>query len=154
MKNMNNIEKYNIWLKNASDETVRAQLASMQGDADAINDAFYRDLEFGTGGFASMVLLSGLTVNAGIYIVCEYRNLLAAHPAVSPIRTYVRAYSHKIIAVFLTILSTVLGLVPFFIDGAKDSFWFSFAVGTIAGLLFSIIALVFYLPVFALRRPK
>ena len=105
-------------------------------------------VEFGTGGFASMVLLSGLTVNAGIYIVCEYRNQLAAHPAVSPIRTYVRAYSHKIIAVFLTILSTVLGLVPFFIDGAKESFWFSFAVGSTGGLLFSIVALVVVMPIF------
>ena len=105
-------------------------------------------VEFGTGGFASMVLLSGLTVNAGIYIVCEYRNLLTAHPAVSPLRTYVRAYSHKIIAVFLTILSTVLGLVPFFIDGAKEPFWFSFAVGSTGGLLFSIVALVAVMPIF------
>ncbi|MCR5535007.1 MAG: efflux RND transporter permease subunit [Bacteroidaceae bacterium] len=105
-------------------------------------------VEFGTGGFASMVLLSGLTVNAGIYIICEYRNQLAAHTAVSPIKTYVRAYSHKIIAVFLTILSTVLGLVPFFIDGAKESFWFSFAVGSTGGLLFSIVALVAVMPIF------
>lgn len=105
-------------------------------------------VEFGTGGFASMVLLSGLTVNAGIYIVCEYRNLLAAHPAVFPLRTYVRAYSHKIVAVFLTILSTVLGLVPFFIDAEKDSFWFSFAVGSTGGLLFSILALVAVMPIF------
>jgi len=109
-------------------------------------------VEFGTGGFASMVLLSGLTVNAGIYIVCEYRNQMAAHPAVSPLRTYVRAYSHKIIAVFLTILSTVLGLVPFFIDGAEEPFWFSFAVGSTGGLLFSIFALVAIMPIF-LRLP-
>lgn len=105
-------------------------------------------VEFGTGGFASMVLLSGLTVNAGIYIVCEYRNQLTDYPAVSPMRTYVRAYSHKIIAVFLTILSTVLGLIPFFVDGAKESFWFSFAVGSTGGLLFSIVALVFVMPIF------
>lgn len=105
-------------------------------------------VEFGTGGFASMVLLSGLTVNAGIYIVCEYRNQLSAHPMVSPLRTYVRAYSHKIIAVFLTILSTVLGLVPFFIDGAQEPFWFSFAVGSTGGLLFSIVALVAVMPIF------
>ena len=125
-------------------------------------------VEFGTGGFASMVLLSGLTVNAGIYIVCEYRNQKATYPSVTPLRTYIRAYSHKITAVFLTILSTVLGLVPFFadgsgagrifadgsgagrsfIDGANESFWFSFAVGSTGGLLFSIVALVFVMPIF------
>ena len=50
-------------------------------------------MEFGTGGFASMVLLSGLTVNAGIYIVCEYRNQKASYPSVTPLRTYIRAYN-------------------------------------------------------------
>ena len=105
-------------------------------------------VEFGTGGFASMVLLSGLTVNAGIYIVCEYRNQKAAYPSVTPLKTYIRAYSHKITAVFLTILSTILGLVPFFIDGAKESFWFSFAVGSTGGLLFSIVALIVVMPIF------
>ena len=105
-------------------------------------------LEFGTGGFASMVLLCGLTVNAGIYILCEYNNQREAYPAVSALKCYLRAYSHKVTAVFLTTLSTVLGLVPFYIDGAKDSFWFSFAVGSTGGLLFSILALVLVMPIF------
>ena len=99
-------------------------------------------------GYASMVMLAGLTVNAGIYIQHEYRNLSEAHPTLSPLKAYVRAYNHKIIAVFLTVLSTVLGLVPFFIDGDSEPFWFSFAVGSTGGLLFSIIALVFVMPVF------
>ncbi|MCF0195673.1 MAG: efflux RND transporter permease subunit [Bacteroidaceae bacterium] len=105
-------------------------------------------LEFGTGGFASMVLLCGLTVNAGIYILCEYNNQRSAHPSVSPLRCYLRAYNHKVIAVFLTTLSTVLGLVPFYIDGTKEPFWFSFAVGSTGGLLFSVLALVLVMPVF------
>jgi len=105
-------------------------------------------VEFGTGGFASMVLLSGLTVNAGIYIVCEYRNQTAGGKTANPLKTYIRAYNHKIVAVFLTIFSTVLGLVPFFIDGEKEPFWFSFAVGSTGGLLFSVVALVAVMPVF------
>lgn len=105
-------------------------------------------VRFGTGGFASMVLLSGLTVNAGIYIICEYRNQTSEGVAANPLKTYIRAYNHKIVAVFLTIVSTVLGLVPFFIDGDKEPFWFSFAVGTTGGLLFSIVALVAVMPVF------
>ncbi len=105
-------------------------------------------LEFGTGGFASMVLLCGLTVNAGIYILCEYNNQREAYPTVNALKCYLRAYSHKVTAVFLTTLSTVLGLIPFYIDGAKDSFWFSFAVGSTGGLLFSILALVLVMPIF------
>lgn len=105
-------------------------------------------VEFGTGGFASMVLLSGLTVNAGIYIVCEYRNLREACPCVHPMKAYLHAYDHKITAVCLTIISTVLGLVPFLLDGSEEPFWFSFAIGSIGGLLFSFLALVAVMPIF------
>ena len=105
-------------------------------------------VKFGTGGFASMVLLCGLTVNAGIYIVCEYRNQRSAFPRVSPLKCYMRAYNHKVTAVFLTVLSTILGLVPFLIDGGDEPFWFSFAVGSTGGLLFSLIALLLAMPAF------
>ena len=44
-------------------------------------------------------------------------------------------------------LPTVLGLIPFFIDGADNKFWFSFATGASGGLLFSVIALVFFMPI-------
>ena len=107
---------------------------------------------FGVGGFAALVLLCGLTVNAGIYIVCEYRQQRAAFPKASPVVCYVRAYNHKVNAVFLTVLSTVLGLVPFFIDSAQEPFWLSFAVGSAGGLLFSLVALVLVMPAF-LRLP-
>lgn len=111
---------------------------------------YFSGVEFGTGGFASLVLLSGLTVNGGIYIVNEYQNIcrrIGSKPTSNLIRLYVRAYNHKIIAVMLTILSTVLGLIPFLIDGKEEPFWFSFAVGSAGGLLFSVIAIVFIMPI-------
>lgn len=94
-------------------------------------------VQFGTGGFAAMVMLCGLTVNAGIYLMNEYNN--NGH-------RFIKAYNHKIIPIFLTVLSTVCGLIPFLIDGPEEEFWFSFAVGSISGLVFSIIALVFIFP--------
>ena len=125
-------------------------------------------VEFDTGGFASLVLLCGLTVNAGIYILAEYQSLRNNHynqqaakaTTPNPLREgqgvesalYVRAYNHKIMAVFMTIFSTVLGLIPFFIDGKSSPFWFSFAVGATGGLLFSILALVFVMPIFLKLR--
>ena len=54
----------------------------------------------------------------------------------------------------LTVISTVLGLVPFLFDGPDEVFWFPFAVGTIGGLLFSLIAFVFYMPLFCFRRKR
>ena len=112
---------------------------------------YFSGVEFGTGGFASLVLLSGLTVNGGIYIINEYQNIcsrLGTKQHQNLIRFYVKAYNHKITAVMLTILSTVLGLIPFLIDGKEEPFWFSFAVGSAGGLLFSVIAIVFVMPIF------
>ena len=112
------------------------------------------DFTFDKGGFAAFVMLSGITVNAGIYLVSEWQaehHPLAKRGAVRP---YLRAVSRKMVPISLTILSTVLGLIPFLFDGPGEVFWFAFAVGTIAGLLFSALALLFYLPVFVLRRAK
>lgn len=109
---------------------------------------YFSGVEFGTGGFASLVLLSGLTVNGGIYIIHEYLSITRKNRQKAGTALYVRAYNHKITAVFLTILSTVLGLIPFFIDGKDEPFWFSFAIGSAGGLLFSVIAIVFVMPIF------
>ena len=111
---------------------------------------YFSGVEFGTGGFAALVLLSGLTVNGGIYIVNEYQNIYkrtCQRKCENKVQLYVKAYNHKVIAVLLTILSTVLGLIPFFIDGQEERFWFSFAVGSAGGLLFSILAIVFVMPI-------
>lgn len=110
------------------------------------------DFTFDKGGFAAFVMLCGITVNAGIYLVSEWLSLRHPRPDRGSLRAYLRAFSHKLRPVSLTILSTVLGLVPFFFDGPSEVFWFAFAVGTVAGLLFSVLALFLYLPVFALRR--
>ena len=104
------------------------------------------DFAFDKGGFAAFVMLSGITVNAGIYLVSEW-----IYGVRSGIRGYVKAFNVKIWPISLTILSTILGLVPFFFDGPSEVFWFAFAFGTVSGLVFSILALVFVLPVFALR---
>lgn len=108
---------------------------------------YFSSITFGTGGFASMVLLSGLVVNAAIYIVNEYNIYMRLSRNVSLVKIYVKAFNHKIIPVLLTILSTVLGLIPFLLDGQKERFWFSFAIGTTGGLLFSIVALFFIMPI-------
>lgn len=104
----------------------------------------FGDFWFGTGGFAAMVMLCGLTVNAGIYLMSEYNH--NGH-------RFVKAYNHKIIPILLTVLSTVCGLAPFLIDGPEKEFWFSFAVGSISGMVFSAIALVFVFPML-MRRGK
>ena len=64
----------------------------------------------------------------------------------TPLQLYIKAFNNKIVPISLTVVSTVLGLIPFLMDGPNEVFWFAFAVGTISGLLFSLIALVFVMP--------
>lgn len=95
---------------------------------------------FDQGGLASMIMLCGLVVNAGIYLLTEY--------SVQRKGSFIRAFNNKIIPISLTVVSTILGLVPFLFDGKDEAFWFPFTIGTIGGMLFSLVGLVFVLPVF------
>ena len=108
------------------------------------------DFTFDQGGFAAFVMLSGIVVNAGIYLLNAYGNDKSKR---TDIRKYVRAFNHKINPIMLTVISTVLGLIPFLFDGPDEVFWFAFAVGTIGGMLFSLIALFVFLPVFSIKPP-
>ena len=99
-------------------------------------------------------MLCGIVVNAGIYILNEYKNQLATKHYNNPMEFYIRAFNHKIIPILLTILSTILGLIPFLVDGEKEVFWFAFALGTIGGLFFSLLALVLFMPVVAAKIKK
>lgn len=97
-------------------------------------------------------MLSGLVVNAGIYLISMYKNFRRQQEKTSPIQAYIKAFNHKITPIALTLISTILGLLPFLSDGPDDVFWFDFAVATIAGLCFSVIALLLYLPLFVIKR--
>lgn len=110
-------------------------------------------LNFDQGGFASFILLCGITVNASIYIINEYNNVKRAKPAMPSIQAYLKAWNSKIIPIFLTIVSTILGFIPFML-GQKEGFWFPLAAGTIGGLVMSMVAIFIYLPVFTLKRQR
>lgn len=103
------------------------------------------DLSFDQGTYAAFILLGGLVVNSAIYIINEQNNLRKRYPNATALSIYTRAVNAKIIPVLLTVLSTVLGLLPFVMFG-KEPFWFSLATGTIGGLIFSIPALILFLP--------
>ena len=109
---------------------------------------YFFDFNFDQGGFASFILLCGIVVNAGLYIVNDYNNFCRAKGVRDNLRVYLKAFNHKIIPIFLTIISTVLGLVPFVWSGQNEVFWFAFAVGAMGGLIFSVTAILFYLPLF------
>ncbi len=53
---MSEMELYSLWCENAKeDHDLKAELEGIKGDSEAINDRFYRDLEFGTGGLRGVI---------------------------------------------------------------------------------------------------
>lgn len=110
------------------------------------------DLSFDQGGFAALVMLCGIVVNAGIYIVLTYKSLMKRRGGLPCLRAYTKAFGLKVRPIMLTMISTVLGLVPFLSEGPHEVFWFDFAIGTIGGMAFSAIAVILLLPVFAISK--
>jgi multidrug efflux pump subunit AcrB len=113
---------------------------------------YWFKLNFDQGGFASFVLLCGVTVNASIYILNEYNKIRERKPLMHPYRAYLKAWNAKITPIFLTVVSTILGFIPFMVGTDKEAFWFPLAAGTIGGLIMSVIGIFLYLPLFTLKR--
>ncbi|QZT38854.1 efflux RND transporter permease subunit [Halosquirtibacter xylanolyticus] len=106
------------------------------------------------GGYASFIMLCGIAVNAALYIVNDFNSFQRKTPIQNTTQHYMKAVHYKISPILLTILSTVLGLVPFLLFQKDEAFWYSFALGTIGGLIFSIIAIFFILPLLLLPKKK
>lgn len=113
---------------------------------------YWFKLNFDQGGFASFVLLCGITVNASIYILNEYNQLRIKKPLMPAYKAYLKAWNAKITPIFLTVVSTILGFIPFMLGSDKEAFWFPLAAGTIGGLTMSILGIFLYLPIFTLKK--
>ena len=73
-------------------------------------------------------------------------------PHLNVLRAYIKAWNSKVIPISLTIVSTILGFIPFMIGNEKEGFWFPLAAGTIGGLIMSVIGVFFFLPIFVLNK--
>lgn len=113
---------------------------------------FLFGINFDQGGYAAMILLCGITVNASIYIVNEYLCQNKMRYKRSSVRAYLRSFRVKIVPILLTVLSTILGFIPFMVGEGKEAFWYPLAVGTIGGLVLSLVGVVFILPALCLKR--
>jgi multidrug efflux pump subunit AcrB len=105
---------------------------------------------FDQGGYAAFVMLGGLAVNAAIFIVNDLNN---RHVGTYN-RNVLKAVAGKATPILLTILSTCFGLIPFVMEGQNEIFWFSLAIGTIGGLIFSMVGVFLALPVFLWKKTE
>ncbi len=111
------------------------------------------EMKLDEGFLASLIFLSGITVNSGIFLISEYRFIQKEKPLLPCVVVYKKALNHKIIPILLTQFSTVLGFTPFVI-GSLESFWFNMAVSIISGVIMSIIGILFFLPLLLLSNKK
>lgn len=81
-------QKYELWLKRATDETILAQLKAMETDETAKTNAFYKDLEFGTAGLRG-------EIGAGSNCL----NIYTIRKATQGVADYMKNYGMKIAAV-------------------------------------------------------
>ena len=75
---MTNKEKYLLWCEKAvNDADIATELKEIANDENAINEAFYKDLEFGTGGLRGII--GAGTNRMNIYTVGKATQGLAAY---------------------------------------------------------------------------
>ena len=71
-------EQYKLWCERATlDSDLVAELKSIEGNDEAISDAFYKDLEFGTGGLRGVI--GAGTNRMNVYTVGKATQGLAAY---------------------------------------------------------------------------
>lgn len=105
------------------------------------------DFYFDQGGYAAFILLGGLVVNSVVFILNDFNQLKRKTN-----RAFIKVVAAKIKPITLTLLSTCLGLVPFLIGGENEVFWFALAIGTIGGLIISVITTMVFLPVILFKE--
>ena len=85
---MDMMENYKRWLGKVTEEDLLTELKAIEGKDEEINDRFYRDLEFGTGGLRGVIgagtyRMNEHTVARATQGYSNYLNKAAKNPSVS-----------------------------------------------------------------------
>ena len=112
---------------------------------------FLSHAPFNQGGYASLLLLMGISVNNAILLVHHVSNALKGRPS-SPKEAAIRAAFQRLRPIFITTFTTVAGFVPLLLQGNRSDFWYTLALGTSGGLISSSVLLVLVVPLLLMRR--
>lgn len=112
---------------------------------------YYLEIAFNSGVYGGLILLVGLLVNAAIFIINEYSNNIKK---LGSIKSYIKAFNKKIVPIVITVISTIVGLIPFVISDDTSNFWYPFAVTICLGLIFSLVTIICVLPIFIIPNKK
>jgi len=114
-------------------------------------------LKFDQGGYAALLMLSGLVTNVALYIINDINFINKRYSkagAEDRVKIYIKAFNAKAMPIMVTTASAILSLLPFMINGEEQAFWFTLSAGTIGGLLFSLLGAYLMLPLALLQGIK
>jgi multidrug efflux pump len=107
-----------------------------------------------------LVALAGIVVNNNIVLIDTYNHIRSTHRNLHPVEAVVRACAQRLRPVFLTTITTVLGLLPVAtnisvdligrnieVGGVIASFWTPLASAIVYGLIFSTLLTLVMTPV-------
>ena len=108
--------------------------------------AFYlTDTPFGRGGYAAVILLTGIVVTNSVVLVDFLSRQSETHGAITNV--LVDAAGQRLRPILMTTLTTIGGLLPMFLLGRQSSMWYTLALGTIGGLMSSMVLTLVIVPV-------
>lgn len=107
---------------------------------------------FDHGGIAAFVLLGGISVNAVIFLLQDLEHARGKQGNFGT--TLIKVVFRRSGAILLTVSSTICGFIPFLVAGREVPFWSALSVGTIAGLVMSLVAFFAVVPVLMWKREK
>lgn len=120
---------------------------------------FFTNANFGRGGYAAVLFLIGLSVNNGILLVDRMNLGMAEMVKVGlgdgetggkgkRAGLIAEAASERLRPILMTMLITTAGFIPFVINADIYSFWYTFSLGIIGGVVVSSLMILLFTPVF------
>ncbi len=104
---------------------------------------YFSDATFDRGGYASILLLTGISVNISILLVYRLSKIESANFT----ENVIKGSATRLRPILITTLTTIAGVLPLVIEESHDSFWYSLALGTIGGLISATLLVLLIIPV-------
>ena len=111
---------------------------------------YWFDGSFDQGGYTSSILLSGLVVNGLILIMNDHNPFRQSDTALSSLQAYLPAFQSKFNNYDQGSFHRLRNDSRL-MHGRQEVFWYALALGTIGGLLFSVLVMLFLIPVFMIK---
>ncbi|MDI6779120.1 MAG: efflux RND transporter permease subunit, partial [Bacteroidota bacterium] len=104
---------------------------------------YFSDATFDRGGYASVLLLTGISVNISILLLDK----LSKIETTDFVHDIIKGSSTRLRPILITTLTTIAGILPLVIEETHDSFWYSLGLGTVGGLISATLLVLFIIPV-------